>query len=223
MMRAMRTSGVAVGLLVAAAGCVTEIRVRDAGGFSSVAVAVDPADTTEAKLARAREWLRELTCEGVRPENHRARTALAIQRLIADLPVVTPVVIEEGLTHANPKVRENCAFVLTHAGTREVEEALVRLLDDPVETVRLGAAAALAVGYANKAGVPLLFRALYHDDLHIRQQAANNLHVFTQQFYGYNAGAPRVERDFSAGKWETWWRLEGDTFVPPVLGRPGGQ
>lgn len=209
-------------VVLAAAGCVTEVIRKDGSPFGNVAVAVDPADTTEVKLGRAREWIRELTLEGVRPENHRARTELAIQRLIADLPVVTAVVVEEGLTHENPKVRENCAFVLTHAGTREVEEALVRLLDDPVETVRLGAAAGLAVGYANKVGVPLLLRALYHDDVHIRQQAANNLHVFTQQYFGYNPRAPRVERDFSAGKWETWWRQEGDTFVPPVLGRPGG-
>lgn len=219
-MRAMRTLPFLC--LAVAAGCVTEVIRKDGSAFGTVAVAVDPADSTEAKLGKAREWIRELTLSGVRPENHRARTELAIQRLIADLPFVTPVVVEEGLTHENPKVRENCAFVLAYAGSREVEEALVRLLDDPVETVRLGAAAALAVGYGSKVGVPFLFRALYHDDIHIRQQAANNLHVFTQQYYGYNARAPRVERDFCARKWEDWWRREGDTFLPPALGRPGG-
>jgi hypothetical protein len=202
-----------------AAGCITEERIKDGAiRFPGTVDTAGPEDTTEAKVARCRQWVADLELAGVDPTNQASRTIFLVKQLVEHLPFSTTPMLEDGLTHANAKVRENCAFVLCYAQERRAEEALLKLLDDPVETVRLSAAASLAVGYDNRAGVPPLLRALYSGEEHIRREAIKNLKIYTQQYFGYHADAPVAEREFAAMKYQQWWRENGDTFQSPVRG-----
>ena len=180
-----------------AAGCVTETPGQD---------------TTErdARQADVRRWIGELTLEGVREENHAARTAFLVENLVRWLPLGLPILLAEGVPHANPKVRENVAFCLGHAGgDRSAEEALVRLLDDPEELVSVSAAASLAAGHQSGAGVPVLLRALRHSAGHVRAEAEKSLRAFSHQYHGFEADAAPDAREFSARKWDAWWRAQG--------------
>ena len=91
-----------------------------------------------------------------------------------------------------------------------------------MESVRLSSAGSLVTGYYNRSGVPPLLRTLYHTSFHYRREAVRNLRIYTQRYFDYRPGASRSEREFSAGKWEDWWRRKGASFVPPMLGRPSG-
>jgi hypothetical protein len=201
-------------------GCITETRVITDSGVPGTKIEADPGDTTEARIANSEQWVEELTMEGVKPATQRGRTVFLIKQLMGVRPQSTEVVLERGVTHSNPKVRENSAFFLSYAQDRRAEEALINMLDDEAEQVRLSAAASLITGYKEKAGVPVLLRALYSDKVHYRREAAKNLRIYTQMYFAFRATASRSERDFSAKKWEDWWRKSGDTFQAPVIGRP---
>jgi hypothetical protein len=201
-------------------GCVTETRVITDSGVPGTKIETDDGDTTAERIKKSEEWVEQLAMPGVKPRNQRGRTVFLIKQLIDNRPQSTDVVLEHGIGHENPKVRENSAFFLSYAGDRRAEEALIGMLDDGVETVRLSAAASLVTGYSEKAGVPILLRALYSDQLHFRREAVKNLRIYSQMYFAFNPSGSRSERDFSAQKWEEWWRRNGDTFVAPVIGRP---
>jgi len=209
--------GLAVTIL---AGCVTETKVITNRGVPGTKIESDDGETTETRIENSEGWVEELAMEGVQPRNQRGRTVFLIKQLIDNRPQSTDVVLEQGVKHANPKIRENSAFFLSYAGERRAEEALIGMLDDETESVRLSAAASLVTGYNEKAGVPILLRALYSDKFHYRREAVKNLRIYTQMYFAYRPNASRSERDFSAQKWEDWWRRNGDTFVAPVIGRP---
>ncbi|MCI0671269.1 MAG: hypothetical protein L0Y64_12460, partial [Myxococcaceae bacterium] len=123
-------TAVALGLL--AAGCITEERIKDGNiRFPGTPITAGPEDTTEAKVARCREWIAGLTLDGVAERSQRSRTIFLVKQLVEHLPFSTAPMLEDGVTHANHKVRENCAFVLCYAQERRAEEALLKLLDDP--------------------------------------------------------------------------------------------
>ncbi len=205
----------AIGTIVlSAAACVTEVRLKNPGGQSPTLLQAPPGESPEERLQKVREWIAGLTLEGVKPESHRAQTEFLVRSLVLAGPLAVPALMSEGLPHASPKVRENCAFVLGAIGDRRAEEPLVRLLDDSSETVRFGVAAALVEGFQNKNGVPLLFRALSHPDYHVRNQANNVLVAYTGQSFAYDPAEVKSARDFAAGKWMEWWRKNADTFVP---------
>lgn len=203
-------------------GCITTTRQIDARGVPGTVV-TEVTDTSAQKIERAQGWLDELAMDGVKESNQRGHTLFLIRQLIENRPQSTDVVLERGVPHQSPKVRENSAFFLGYAADRRAEQALIGMLEDPVESVRLSAAASLVTGYAEKAGVPVLLRALYSDQIHYRREAVKNLRIYTQMYFAYQPAASRSERDFSAGKWESWWREHGDSFVPPINGRPTRQ
>lgn len=179
-----------------AAGCVTETPGRD-------------SSERDARQADIRRWIGELALTGVRPENHATRTAFLVESLVRWLPLALPILLAEGVPHPDPKVRENVAFCLGHAGgDRPTEEALVRLLDDREELVRISAAASLAAGHQNAAGVPVLLRALRHPAVHVRAEAEKSLRTFSHQYHGFEADASPDAREFSARKWDEWWRAQ---------------
>jgi len=216
---AMRDWIACAALVVLAGGCITETRIIKPGLKIPGAVEEpSPEDTTAAKQAKARRYIEELALEDVSTQAQATRTIFLVKQLTELLPFSTPPMLEDGITSENAKVRENCAFVLCYANDSKAEEALVGLLDDPVEAVRLSAAASLVTGYSNRAGVPPLLRALYSPTRHFRNEAIKNLRIFTQQYFAYHPDAPRAEREFSAKKWQDWWRGSADTFQPPLRG-----
>lgn len=203
------------------AGCITEVIEKDPK-FRPVGTTIkaSPEDTTEAKTAKCRAWVAELAMEDVPQESQGRRTIFIVKQLVEHIPFSTGPILETGVTHASSKVRENCAFVLCYATEARAEEALLKLLDDGAESVRLSAAASLIVGYDNRAGVPPLLRALYSSNAHFRAEAIKNLKIYTGQYYGYHPLAPVEEREFAAAKYHEWWRENRDTFVPPERGLP---
>ncbi|MCI0341157.1 MAG: HEAT repeat domain-containing protein [Planctomycetales bacterium] len=210
----MRGALLATGLAAAsAAACVTEVRLKNPSG-PSTPIQAPPGESSEERLEKVREWIAGLALEGVKPESHRAQTEFLVRSLVLAGPLAVPALVSEGLAHTSAKVRENCAFVLGQIGDRRAEEPLVKLLDDPAETVRFGAAGSLVEGFQNKNGVPILFRALYHPDLHVRRQADYILREYTGQSFAFDPSEVKSARDFAAGKWAEWWRKSADTFVP---------
>jgi hypothetical protein len=214
------TTWACAGLVCAAAGCVSETRVITDRGVPGTAIASDEGVTSEEKTAKSEEWLEELTMEGVKEANHRGHTVFLLKQLLDYRPQSTAVVLAKGVDHPSAKVRENSAFFLSYARDRRAQEALINMLDDSAESVRLGAAASLITGYNEKAGVPVLLRALYSETLHFRREAVKNLRIYSQMYFAYSPTASRSERDFCAGHWEKWWRENGDTFQSPIIGRP---
>ncbi|MHC5020177.1 MAG: HEAT repeat domain-containing protein [Planctomycetota bacterium] len=169
----------------------------------------EPRPPTSAELrAQAEQWVNELALEGVREENQRGRTIYLLKRLIESRPQSTQAVLAVGVTHPDPKVRENCAFFLNYAEDRAAAEALMKLLEDDQEAVRFSAAASLATGHAEPAGVPLLLKGLRHEKLAYRQEAVKALRMFSGRYYGYDPKGDPDVREFAAKKWDEWFRTK---------------
>lgn len=121
----------------------------------------------------------------------------------------------EALEDENPRRRSNAAFVLGQVGSRGVVEKIAPLLNDPVPEVTFEAAAVL-VERAHKQGIPVLIRALRHDDPNIQRKAALILRAATRQYFGFHVTDPRDKREYCVGRWEEWWAKNGADFQFPT-------
>jgi hypothetical protein len=124
----------------------------------------------------------------------------------------------EALKDANPRRRANAVYVLRYSSNPTIPAKLAPLLRDPVNEVALEAAGVMAEK-GRKEGVPLLIKALRHENIHVRGNAIRILQSVTKMSFGFHADHPKDRREFSIKKWEAWWRERGPTFRLASAGR----
>jgi hypothetical protein len=75
--------------------------------------------------------------------------------------------------------------------------------------------------------VEWLIEALMHSDERLRRRAGDELQHLTQEYFGYEAGAPKKERQVAQEKYRVWWQQVGfRMFVESEShdsGQPSGQ
>jgi hypothetical protein len=124
----------------------------------------------------------------------------------------------DALKDSNPRRRANAVYVLRYSANPEVPGRLAPLLEDRVFEVTLEAAGVMAEKGRSE-GFPILFKALRHDNLHVRRNTIRILQSVTKLYFGYHADDPKDRREFSVKKWEAWWSEKGPTFRLATAGR----
>jgi len=70
--------------------------------------------------------------------------------------------------------------------------------------------------------VEWLIEGLMHTDERLRRRASDELHHLTQEYFGYDPGSPKKQRETAQRKYRTWWERVGfRMFVPPEDGDSG--
>lgn len=133
--------------------------------------------------------------------------------------------LRDALEDDTPLVRWAAAGALGEAGSPEMEDegvisALSERLDDDHASVRIVAAHSLAM-WGDTEGVPVLIRALEHDDVMIghppeltSDYAVQVLRSLSGENFGFDSSAPAYERARAVERWEEWWDEHGDEFTP---------
>ncbi|MHC4597544.1 MAG: HEAT repeat domain-containing protein [Planctomycetota bacterium] len=191
-------------ILLALAGCVTE--EKKTTGL------IDQDPGPEAKPDKIRANIEKIgtdlpMAEMQTPLNELARAGKHAEPYLFD-----------ALGDANPRRRANVIWVLRYSSNPAVSGKLAPLLKDPVFEVALEAASVMAEK-GRKDGIPILIKALRHENQSIRGGAIRILQSVTKVYFGYHAGDPKDRREFSIKKWEAWWLEKGPTFRLASAGR----
>ncbi|MHC5039368.1 MAG: HEAT repeat domain-containing protein [Planctomycetota bacterium] len=133
---------------------------------------------------------------------------VVLNNLISVVKYAEPFLFE-ALKDKNARRRTNAVYVLRYSRNPEVPAHIAPLLKDPISEVALEAASVLA-DLGHKAGIPQLLRGLRHESLHVRTECLRVLRANTKRYFGYHPNDPKDRRDFSAKKWEAWWKKEGE-------------
>lgn len=129
----------------------------------------------------------------------------------------------EGLSHQDPKVRSNCAWVLGRSGDRRVIPYLRKLVDDPAPTVQLEVARQL-VQLGDVTQCPKLIEGLDSDKVQVRYLCHEALKEATGRDFGYDHLAENVaDRRRAVLQWRQWWsRQSGDPWFAKAYAQRNG-
>ena len=114
--------------------------------------------------------------------------------------------IATAIAAKNPVMREDGAKIAQNYSDEVVEKALISVLADPSQTVRLNAIESLAEIESTNAGSPLIERLEHDDDARVRSAAADALGRLkvkeaAQPLVAYVTGFPPDDRAQLAGVW----------------------
>lgn len=119
----------------------------------------------------------------------------------------------DGLSHDEPKVRSNCAWVLGQIRDRRVIPSLRPMVRDSSESVRYEVARSL-VALGDVQFAPVLIEGLDSDKVQVRYLCHEALKNATLRDFQYDhLGDDRVARSQAVYRWRTWWAQQsGDQF-----------
>lgn len=115
--------------------------------------------------------------------------------------------------HAHPALRIAAVNILLNLGAPEADPALVALLEDPEELVRLEAATALLYR-GHHAGIALLIDGLESGEEISRHQAIGVLARYCGDTRGYRWRDPPEVRKPAVERWRAWWAAESPNLPP---------
>jgi hypothetical protein len=135
------------------------------------------------------------------------------------------------------KLRRQVTAIEALGRLRDVEsfEFLVSLLDSPeVEVIRAAHASLVRLTsqdfgtakrkwlswldkHASEHRVEWLIDALMHSDERLRRRASDELKHLTQEYFGYQPGHPKRQRENAQQKYRQWWHRVGSRmFLDPA-------
>lgn len=170
-------------------------------GYSSwtkLKLHVEKLTTKKPKVSARKVFIQELVSQLLTwAQNHEseklgqrfammpARDILAVREAVVNSGQHSLLVdgLLEGLQHAHPRVRYNCAGALDHLADERCTEPLKKLLDDPVARVRRAALHSLSCDACKVAPLPdrdeltekLIEMALSDSSIRVRRVAADSL------------------------------------------------
>jgi hypothetical protein len=126
----------------------------------------------------------------------------------------------QGLKHAEPKVRSNCAFVLATIGDRRVIPFLQTAAGDDNEVVRLEIARSL-VQMGDLKYAPTLIEGLDSERFQVRYYCHETLRAATGRDFGFDHLTEDVAtRRQAVLQWRQWWAEQsGDRFFASEYAR----